>query len=175
MKRQEKATVVERLQSDLAEMPNILLAEYRGMTVEQMTELRNRVRKASGAVRVVKNTFLRRAVAGKDQEAIAGLCKGPNAVILGRKDLVDLAKVVMSADKEIETFKLKGGVVEGKAVTPAQIREIADLPPRSVLLGRAVGSLASPIRGFLTVCQGNARKLVYALEAIRQAKEKSAA
>lgn len=175
MKRQEKAVVVEQLQADLAAMPNIFIAEYRGMTVEQMTELRNKVRKAAGAVQVVKNTFLRRAVAGRPQEPATGFCKGPNAVVLGPQDIVELAKIVVAADKDLQKFTLKGGVVEGRPVTPDEIRQIADLPPRVVLLGRAVGSLASPIRGLLTVCQGNTRQLVYALEAIRQAKEKSAA
>jgi large subunit ribosomal protein L10 len=175
VKRQDKETLVERLKAEMAEMPNVILAEYRGMTVEQITELRTRVRKASGAVRVMKNTFLRRAVEGTDKGAVAGLAKGPNAVVLGRKDVAELAKVVMAAAKEFEPFRIKGGVVDGQAVTPAEIRQIAELPPRNVLLGRAVGSMASPIRGFVTVCHGNLRKLVYALDAVRRAKEQSAA
>lgn len=167
--------MVEQLQADFAAMPNLFIAEYRGMTVEQMTELRNKVRKAAGAVQVVKNTFLRRAVAGRPQEPVTAFCKGPNVVVLGPSDLVEIAKIMVAADKDAQKFTLKGGVVDGRAVTADQVRQIADLPPRAVLLGRAVGSLASPIRGLLTVCQGNTRQLVYALEAIRQAKEKSAA
>ena len=81
----------------------------------------------------------------------------------------------MAADREIQPFVLKGGVLEGRAVTANEIRQIAALPPRAVLLGQMVGSMASPLRGFVSVCQGNIRKLVYALEAVRQAKEKSAA
>ncbi|MBI4918194.1 MAG: 50S ribosomal protein L10 [Acidobacteria bacterium] len=175
MKRQDKVTLVDRITAEIAAMPNIFVAEYRGMTVEQITDLRTKVRKASGGVRVLKNTFLRRAVAGTGKESVAGLAKGPNAVILGRKDVVDLAKVLAAAAKESDKFQLKGGVVDGKAVTAAQIRQIAELPPRAVLLGRAVGSMASPLRGFVTVCQGNIRNLVYALDAVRRAKEQSAA
>jgi len=175
MKRQEKIDLVLKYQTEFASSPNVFLAEYRGMTVEQITELRVKLRKADGGMKVLKNTFLRRAVEGTDKAALAAVAKGPNAVILAKNDFVDLVKVLTATDKEIEAFKLKGGVVFGKPVTPDEIRQIAQLPPRIVLLARVVGSLASPLRGFLTVCQGNARKLVYALEAIRKAKEQAAA
>ncbi|HEY5998633.1 MAG TPA: 50S ribosomal protein L10 [bacterium] len=175
MKRQEKVETVERLQAEIASRPNLFLAEYRGMTVEQVTDLRVKVRKADGAMQVVKNTFLRRAVAGQPQEPVAAGAKGPNALFLGGADVVELTKVLAAADKDIQPFVLKGGVVDGRAVTAAEIRQISELPPRAVLLGRAVGSMVSPLRGFVSVCQGNIRKLVYALEAVRQAKEKSAA
>ena len=175
MKRQDKVTLLDRITVEIAGMPNIFVAEYRGMTVEQITDLRTKVRKAAGGVRVLKNTFLRRAVAGTEKASVADLAKGPNAVILGRKDVVDLVKVLAAADKEIEKFKIKGGVVDGRAVTADQIRMIATLPSREVLLGRLVGSLASPMRGFVTVCHGNIRNLVYALDAVRKAKEQQTA
>lgn len=175
MKRQEKVELVEQVRAEFARRPNVFVAEYRGMTVEQVTDLRVKLRKTDGGMKVVKNTFLRRAVEGTDKASLATVSKGPNAVILANADFVELAKVLATTDREIEAFKLKGGVVSGKAVTAAEIRQIAELPPRAVLLGRAVGSLASPLRGFLNVCQGNIRNLVYALEAVRQAKEKSAA
>ena len=175
MKRQEKVETVERLQAEIAKRPNLFLAEYRGMTVEQVTDLRVKVRKADGAMRVVKNTFLRRAVAGTGQEPVTAHTKGPNALFLGAADVVELTKVLSAADRDIQPFVLKGGVLEGRAVTAAEIRQIAELPPRAVLLARAIGSMASPLRGFVSVCHGNIRKLVYALDAVRQAKEKSAA
>ncbi len=175
MKRQDKIDLVQKYQTAFAKKKNVFVAEYRGMSVEQITELRVKLRKADGEMKVLKNTFLRRVVDGTDKTALTAISKGPNAVILANDDFVELVKVLTATDKEIEAFKLKGGVVFGKAVTPDDIRQIAQLPPRTVLLARAVGSLASPLRGFLTVCQGNARKLVYALEAIRKAKEKAAA
>ena len=175
MKRQEKVDLVEKYRAEFARRPSVFVAEYRGMTVEQITDLRVKLRKADGAMKVVKNTFLRRAVDGTDKAALAAGSKGPNAVILANAEFMDLIKVLTATDREIEAFRLKGGVVFGKAVTPAEILQMSELPPRAVLLGRAVGSIASPLRGFLNVCQGNIRNLVYALEAVRQAKEKSAA
>lgn len=175
MKRQQKVDLVEQYQAEFARQPNVFLAEYRGMTVEQITDLRVKLRKAAGGMKVMKNTFLRRAVAGTDKAGLAAVSKGPNAVIFAGTDFVDLVKVLTATDREIEAFKLKGGSVFGKAVTPAEIKQLSELPPREVLLARAVGSLASPLRGFLTVCQGNTRKLLYALEAVRKAKEQAAA
>lgn len=175
MKRQEKVDLVLKYQAEFAKRPNVFLAEYRGMTVEQITDLRVKLRKVDGGLKVMKNTFLRRTVDGTDKAGLAALSKGPNAVVLANLDFVELVKVLTATDKEIEAFKLKGGVVFGKPVTPADIRQLAQLPPRAVLLARAVGSLASPLRGFLNVCQGNARKLLYALEAIRKSKEQAAA
>jgi len=175
MKRQDKIELVLKYQAEFAGRQTVFVAEYRGMTVEQLTDLRVKLRKVDGSMKVMKNTFLRRAVDGTDKKDLTAVSKGPNAIILAKDDFVELVKVLTATDKEIEAFKLKGGVVFGKAVTPAEIRQLAELPPRNVLLARAVGSLASPMRGFLTVCQGNARKLVYALEAIRKAKEQAAA
>ena len=175
VKRQEKVETVERLQAEIARRPNLFLAEYRGMTVEQVTGLRVKLRKADGEMRVAKNTLLRRAVAGTAQEPVSAHAKGPNALILGGADVVEVAKVLAETDREIPVFSLKGGVVGGRAVSAVEIRQLAELPPRAVLLARAIGSMASPLRGFVGVCQGNIRKLVYALEAVRQAKEKSAA
>ncbi len=131
MKRQEKIDLVLKYQTEFASRPNVFLAEYRGMTVEQITDLRVKLRKADGAMKVMKNTFLRRAVDGTDKAALAAVSKGPNAVILANSDFVELVKVLTATDKEIEAFKLKGGVVFGKAITPAEIREIALLPPRN--------------------------------------------
>jgi large subunit ribosomal protein L10 len=175
VKRQEKIETVELLQAEIARRPNLFLAEYRGMTVEQVTDLRVKVRKADGAMKVVKNTFLRRAVAGTGREPVTAHAKGPNALFLGGADVIELTKVLAAADRDIQPFVLKGGVVDGRAITPGEIRQISELPPRGVLLGRAIGSMVSPVRGFVSVCHGNIRKLVYALEAVRQAKEKSAA
>lgn len=175
MKRQEKIDLVLKYQAEFSSRPNVFLAEYRGMTVEQITDLRVKLRKADGGMKVMKNTFLRRAIGGTDKSGLAAVSKGPNAVIFANNDFVELVKVLTATDKEIEAFKLKGGVVFGKAVTPDEIKQIAQLPPRIVLLARVVGSLASPLRGFMNVCQGNARKLLYVLEAVRKSKEQAAA
>ncbi len=168
MNRSEKEASVERLRADLEPGGHLILAEYRGLTVEQLSDLRRKVRAASGAVRVMKNTLVRRAVEGTDKEAIRDLLEGPNALVFTKGDPVPVVKAVSEAAKGFEPLVLRGGVVEGKAVTAEQLTQIADLPSREVLLGKALGSLNAPLQGLVNVLQGNLRNLVYVLEAIRQ-------
>jgi large subunit ribosomal protein L10 len=173
MKRLDKKALVERLRSDLEPVGNLILTEYRGMTVEQMTDFRNRVRTASGSVRVMKNTLLRRAVGETDKAVLLDMLEGPNALVFGDHDPVTLVSVVAGVSKEIEALRIKGGIVEGQAMTAEEILRIADLPSRAELLARALGSMCSPLRGLLNVFQGTARNLVCVVEAIRLAKVKA--
>lgn len=170
MKLKEKQAAVDRLRTDLGEKGHMVLAEYRGLTVEEMSELRNKVRSAQGSVRVLKNTLIRRAIEGSDMEALNDLLTGPNAMVFTREDPVPMVKAIAEAAKELDAVRLKGGVVEGRPVTPEEIVRIAELPPREVLLAKTLGSLAAPMQGLANVCQGTIRNLVYALEAVRQAK-----
>ena len=170
MKRTDKETVVEKLRADIEPDGHLILADFRGLTVEELTGVRARVRAASGTMRVIKNTLVRRAVDGTDKEAINDLLEGPNAFVFTKDDPVPVVKALSDAAKDFETLNVKGGVVEGRPVTPEEIMKIAQLPSREVLLGKALGSISSPLQGLVNVCHGTLRNLVYALEAIRQAK-----
>jgi len=166
----EKQAAVEKLRADIGDDGHLVLAEYRGLTVEQMSELRNKVRSAAGTVRVMKNTLVRRAIEGTGKEALNDLLTGPNAMVFTREDPVPMVKVIAGAAKELDAVNLKGGVVEGKTVTAEEILRIAELPSREVLLAKTLGSLAAPMQGLANVCQGTIRNLVYVFEAVRQAK-----
>ena len=170
VQRDEKAAVVEELRGGLEPEGHVILAEYRGLTVEEMTRLRRKVRAASGTMKVMKNTLVRRAVEGTDKEALKDLLTGPNALFYTKDDPVQVVKAVSGAAKEFEAMKIKGGVLEGKALSPEQILRIAELPPREELLAKTLGSLAAPLQGLVNVMQGVSRNLVYVLDAIRQAK-----
>jgi large subunit ribosomal protein L10 len=168
--RTDKKSVVEKLRADIEPDGHLILADYRGLTVEELTGVRAKVRAASGTMRVIKNTLVRRAVDGTDKEAVNDLLEGPNAFVFTKDDPVPVVKALSDAAKDFEALSLKGGVVEGRPVTPEEIMKIAQLPSREVLLGKALGSISSPLQGLVNVCQGTLRNLVYALEAIRQAK-----
>jgi large subunit ribosomal protein L10 len=172
--RQKKQEAVERLRSDMGPDSHLVLAEYRGLTVEEMTGLRKKIRSASGTLRVMKNTLVRRAVEGTGNEAVMDLLTGPNALVFTREDPVPMVKVLAEASKAKEAVKIKGGVVEGKSVTPEEILRIAELPSREVLLAMTLGSLAAPMQGLVNVCQGTIRNFVYVLDALRQAKSAEA-
>jgi large subunit ribosomal protein L10 len=172
--RQEKEETVERLRSDMGPDSHLVLTEYRGLTVEEMTELRSKIRSASGTLRVMKNTLVRRAMEGTGGEAVMDLLTGPNALAFTREDPVPMVKVLADASKSKEAVKLKGGVVEGRSVTPEEILRIAQLPSREVLLAKTLGTLAAPMQGMVNVCQGTIRNFVYVLDALRQAKSAEA-
>jgi large subunit ribosomal protein L10 len=171
LNRSEKEASVEQLRADLEPDGHVVLTEYRGLTVEQMSRLRKQVCSASGTLKVMKNTLMRRAVEGTDKEVLGDFLTGPNALVYTKADPVAMVKVVADASKEYQAMEVKAGVVEGRQMTAAEIFRIAELPSRDELLGKMLGSLMSPVQGLANVLQGVPRKLVYALEAIRQAKE----
>ena len=170
MNLKDKQAAVDKLRTDLGEDGHLVLAEYRGLTVEEISELRHKVRAAAGTVRVMKNTLVRRAIEGTGLESLGDLLSGPNAMVFTREDPVPMVKVIAEAAKGLDSVNLKGGIVEGKTVSPEEILRIAELPSREVLLARTLGSMAAPMQGLANVCQGTIRNLVYALEAVRQAK-----
>lgn len=170
MKRSDKEAVVAKLRDDIEPDGHLILADFRGLSVEDLMGVRAKIRAASGTMRVVKNTLVRRAVDGTAKEAINDLLEGPNAFVFTKDDPVPVVKALSDAAKDLEALNLKGGVVEGRTVSPEEIMKIARLPSREVLLGKALGSMSSPLQGLVNVCQGTLRNLVYALEAIRQAK-----
>ena len=170
MKRSDKEAVVEELRADIEPDGHLILADYRGLTVEELMGVRAKIRAAAGRMRVVKNTLVRRAVDGTPKEAINDLLEGPNAFVFTKEDPVPVVKALSEAASEFEALNLKGGVVEGRNVSPEELMKIAQLPSREVLLGKALGSISSPLQGLVNVCHGTLRNLVYALEAIRQAK-----
>jgi large subunit ribosomal protein L10 len=172
--RTQKEASVEKLRGDLEPGGHLILAEYRGLTVEELSELRKKVRAVSGRVRVMKNTLVRHAVNGTDKDVLNDLLTGPNALVFTKEDPVPLVKAVADASKEYDAVKVKGGVVEGRAVSPEEILRIAELPSREQLLGKMLGSVSAPLQGFMNVCQGVSRNLVYVLEGIRKAKEAGA-
>ncbi len=167
----QKEAVVERLREDLEPGGHLILAEYRGLTVEEISQFRKKVRSVSGKVRVMKNTLVRHAVKGTEKDVLTDLLTGPNALVFTKEDPVPLVKIVAEASKNFEAVKVKGGVIEGRVVSPEEILRIATLPSREQLLGKALGSISAPLQGFMNVCQGVTRNLVYVLESIRQAKE----
>ena len=172
--KEKKKEIVKQLQTDLQSGNHLILAEYRGLTVEELSSFRSQVRGADGVVKVTKNTLIRRAVEGTDKDVLKDLLTGPNALVYTNADPVPLVKVVAGTSKKMEAVRIKGGVVEGRSVTPDEIMRIAALPSREELLGKMLGSMSSPLQGLMNVCQGVTKNLLYALEAIRQAKEAGA-
>jgi len=169
--RAEKIAIVEDIRSNLERAAGVVLTEYQGITAQEMTALRRKVRSAGGKFQVVKNTLFSRAAAGTKAEPLAEQLTGPMAVAYGFGDPVELSRLVVDLSKEYPALKLRRGMIEGEVVDPAEVQRIAQLPARQELLASVVGALQAPIYNLVTTLGGIIRNLVYTLHAIKQQKE----
>jgi len=144
MKKSEKAALVEDLTQSFGRASIALVSEYRGMTAAESTEMRKRLRAVRGEMRVAKNTLVRRAIKGTAYAALDSNLGGQVGLILSYEDPVVLAKTFASFGPLGEKLKLRGAVLDGKPLTPAEVQALAALPPRAVIFGQLLGLLNAP-------------------------------
>jgi large subunit ribosomal protein L10 len=148
----------------------IVLANYRGLNVGAMTKLRRRMREKGCELKVAKNTLTLKVAREAGMEGLEPFLEGPTAIAFSGDDLVAPAKILTEFVKETKIFEIKGGILEGRVIDSKGVRELADLPPREILLSRVLGGMQAPMTGFASVLQGILRKFVYALEEVRKQK-----
>lgn len=170
---EEKAQVVAEIKEKLQSSSGVVLADYRGLTVSQVTQLRTQLRQAGVEYRVLKNSMVSRAAQEVGIEGLDSYLKGPTAVAFS-VDPVAPAKVLADFAKTSKNFAIKGGVIEGKVVDMAGIKILAELPSREVLLAQVLRGMQAPLTGMANVLQGPIRKMAYALEEVRKLKEAQA-
>lgn len=170
MNRTEKETIVQELAQRLADTPATFLADYRGINVEQATQLRRELTQAGVEYRVVKNNLLKLAAQGTPSEELQSFCAGPTAIALSGADPVAPAKILSKFAKEIDAFELKAGVLSGKLLSVTEIGALAALPSREELLAKALSSMNAPVSNFVGTMAAMPRSLVQVLNAIGQSK-----
>jgi large subunit ribosomal protein L10 len=148
------------------------IAEFRGLTVASLTELRKSLKKVDAEFRIVKNRVAKKAVLGKAEnaKAIADSLKGPIGIAFIYGDAAAGAKALTEFEKSNELFKITAGVMDSKKLSAKEVAAIASLPSKEVLLGQLVGLLVSPHRGVLGVLNGVPRNLVQVINAIKEKK-----
>ena len=167
---EQKKQVVQDLSDKVKSAISIVLADYRGLTVEQDTALRNALRAAGVDYKVVKNSLTSLAMKANGLEDLVGFLNGPTAMAYSTTDAVAPAKVLSEFAKKFEKLELKAGVVEGKIIDVDGIKALAELPSREVLIAKVLGSLNAPISGYVNVLNANITGLVVALNAIAEQK-----
>ncbi|MCD1146565.1 50S ribosomal protein L10 [Peptoniphilus sp. KCTC 25270] len=170
-KLQSKIGLVDEIKEKIENAHSIVLVNYRGLTVEAVTELRKQLRENGVDYRVYKNTMMRRAFNDLSFEGLDEYLVGPSAIAFGMEDAVAPAKIISEFAKDNEAIEIKAGVVDGKVIDVAGIEALAKLPPREVLIAQVLGGLNSPIQGFANVLQGNLRGLATVMNAIKEKKE----
>jgi large subunit ribosomal protein L10 len=144
MKKSEKTALVESLSSSFGRASIALVSEYRGMTAAESTEMRKRLRAVRGEMRIAKNTLVRHAIKGTRFEALDTNLGGQVGLILSYEDPVVLAKTFTSFGPLGEKLKLRGAVLDGKALTPAEVQALATLSSREVIFSQLLGLLNAP-------------------------------
>ena len=171
---QQKKELVERYRDGVGAARHVYLVDYKGISVPQVTELRQQVRQLGGEYRVIKNRLMLRAIGGAALEGLSDQFRGPTAVVYG-DDPVALAKVLTDFAGEAKVLEFKAGLVEGRPVGASEIREIATLPGREGLIAKVLYLLQSPIVRFATVLAAIPRQFVVVLDQVRQKKEETGA
>lgn len=167
MNRTQKAELVDALTARLAATPLIILADYRGVTVQEIDTIRRELEKSGLEYRVVKNTLARRAIQGTEKEPLGELLTGMTGMMLSGEDPIAAAKIIREAVKplnKLEKFVVKGGFFEGDVLDAESIKKVADLPGREELLVMLLRTITEGPRQVLGVIQGPARDLVYLLK-----------
>jgi len=167
----QKKEVVERLAQAFKESEISILVDYKGLNVLKMTELRAQLRKEGIQIEVVKNSLMERASEGTDAALMKDFFKGPNALILSKKDPVAPAKILINFAKDNDKLEIKAGALSGKLLNPEEIKQLAKLPSREELLGKLVYTLNAVPTSFVNVLSGVPRAFVNVLNAIKDQKE----
>lgn len=168
----EKVEFVKAIEEKLGRTRALILTDYRGMTVKEITEFRKSIRKEKGAYQVVKNRlFLRGLHAGK--ENVEPISDGPLAVLTAEGDPYNVLKLLYKFVKEIEKPVVKGGFLDNNFFGEGDLKKLSRLPSREELLAMVAGGALAPLSGCVGVLQGVLRKFVYALAEVQKKKEVS--
>lgn len=153
-----KAPIIEEIKGNIDGCLGAVLADYRGLTVAEDTELRKQLREANVVYKVYKNTYIKRAIAGTPYEGFTPSLEGPTAIAMCKTDATAPARIIAKFAKTAPKLEIKCGIVEGNFYDNKTIMTIAEIPSRDELLGRLLGSMKSPITNMVRVMKQIADK-----------------
>jgi large subunit ribosomal protein L10 len=171
MNREQKAVAIAEIATNIDQSEAIFAVDYRGITVEQVAELRTKLREADATFKVVKNSLTERAADQVGAEPLKAYLAGPTALTFVRGDIAVAAKAVADYAKAIQLLPFKGGMMGGEELEIEQIRSLSRLPSRDVLYGQLVGIVASPVGGLVRSLNGLLGGLAVALGQVSLKKE----
>ncbi len=171
MNRDQKAVAIAEIVAQIDESQAIFAVDYRGISVPQAAELRSKLREADATFKVVKNSLTERAADQAGAETLKGFLAGPTALTFVRGDIATAAKAIAEYARATQLLPFKGGLMDGAALDPDQIRSISRLPSREVLYGQLVGVVASPVSGLVRTLGALVGGLAVALGQVREKKE----
>src|SRR6476659_2064731 len=176
MKREQKEQVVDELTQRLKAAETLLVADYRGLTMPQIDELRTRLIESGAKFTVTKNTLTRRAAEAAGADALLALLDGPTAIAFldADGDMVAAAKALADSARETKVLEIRGGVMQGRAMTAAEVESLATLPPADVLRGQVLGAIIAPLSAFAALLNAPLQNLFGLIDARIEQLEKDA-
>ena len=169
----QNTEMLAKIKADLEGVNAVWVVDYRGLSVKEMETLRGAIREADASVKVYKNTLMRIALAEAELPTLDDMLEGPSAFIFSGADVAASAKAIKEFAKTNKNLEIKGGLMEGKAVSAAEVEAIAALPSREVLLAQIAGAISGVARGLAVALNGVPSGLARATQAV--ADQKSAA
>lgn len=166
MNRAEKIESVNTLQDEFSRASVTVLAEYRGLTALQMNRVRKAVRDADGRCRVANNRLAKRAVTGSANEKVVPLLSGPLALFIGFSDPIAMAKVAVKLAEELPKLEIRGALLDGQVLPADDVKALADLPPREVVLAQLLGVLQAPAAQLLRTLNEPGAQLARLVDAL---------
>lgn len=160
----KKETLVEEAAAKFSAASSVVIVDYRGLTVEEVTNLRKQLRDANVEMKVIKNSILSRAAKKAGLEGLDEVFTGPTAIAFSNEDVVAPAKIIDEFSKDAKALEIKGGVIEGKVSSVEEITALAKLPSREGLLSMLLSVLQAPVRN-----------VAYAVKAVAEKKEEEVA
>lgn len=170
LNREEKAVVIEEVSAEIAKAQSVIIAEYRGLDVAAVTVLRKQARESGVYLRVLKNTLVRRAVAGTPFEVLTSKMSGPLMYAVSQ-DPVSAAKVLASFAKTNDKLVITGGALPDNALDSEGVKALATMPSREELLAKLMGTMQAPVTQFVRTLNEVPTKFVRGLAAVRDQKE----
>ena len=170
MARPEKAAGVKELTDKFSSAKSLVITDYLGLNVAEITELRSKLREAGVEFKVVKNTLATIAANDVEMEEMTEYFSGPTAIAFGEDDAVSPAKILVEFAKDHEVLEIKAGLLNGEIISKDKVESLAEIPSREELLAKAFASMKAPLSGLVNVLQGNIRGLVQVLNQIKEEK-----
>jgi len=171
----DKVAVIDEVKAKVESTSTAVVTEYRGLTVAEISSLRKSLRVAGADFKVFKNTLVRRAITGTSHEPMTEFLEGPTAITFVQGDISAVAKLLRDFAKENPTLVIKGGVLEGRALSFNDLKALADLPSREVLLSMLAGLIASPMRTMAGLMKAVPQNFAYGLKALLESQGGTAA
>lgn len=173
MPSKEKVKKVEEIRDLFTESDSFVVIHYKGLRVAESNELRVKLRKADAKFKVLKNTLTRIALSGTQREQAVSIIEGPIAVAFTKSDLLPVARAIREFARGRGEIYFKGGMMGTRLLSADEIEKLATLPPREVLISRAIGQVSGLLSGLVGVCAGPLRKFLGVMNAIASQREET--